>query len=183
MAASIFSQHTSGLPDVLRTILVPAIVTLFTFWSPLLWAESKNKIGLTEIDLVEKNTDVFYLRAKVGDALSREFLFDTGSGYLALNDTTISELKTQNAAQYVRSINARMASGKIRSVKVYRISRLDLGGGCILNDIEAAKLPGDTRNIIGMNVLKRVKSFSVSYNPSRLTLTGCDANSRAVASL
>lgn len=132
---------------------------------------------VTVIELTEKNTDVFYLQAKLGNAPSSEFLLDTGSGYLAIGEATLDELQDQGMARYQRAIHARMANGAVKPVKIYRIASLDLGGGCVIRDIDAAILPGNSRNIIGMNVLKQVDSFSVSFNPSRLTLSGCDHRS------
>ncbi|MBW2939716.1 retropepsin-like aspartic protease family protein [Zhongshania aquimaris] len=127
----------------------------------------------TEIQLVEKDTDVFYLEAKLGNSAASEFLFDTGSGYLAINVKVLDRLKSEGDAQYRRSIRARLASGAINSLAVYSIASLDLGGGCVLHDVEAAILPGSTRNILGMNVLKMVDSFSVSFKPAKLVLSGC----------
>ena len=134
---------------------------------------SPSTASATEIQLVEKDTDVFYLQAKLGSNATSEFLFDTGSGYLAINEKVLDRLKSEGDAQYRRSIRARLASGAINSVAVYSIASLDLGGGCVLHDVEAAILPGSTRNILGMNVLKMVDSFSVSFEPAKLVLSGC----------
>lgn len=140
---------------------------------------------VTEIQLVEKDTDVFYLQAKLGDSAASEFLFDTGSGYLAINEEVLSRLKSDGQAEYLRSIRARLASGAVSAVAVYSIASLDLGGGCVLHDVEAAILPGSTRNILGMNVLKMVDSFSVSFEPAKLVLSGCSQQpvSNTVAAL
>lgn len=139
----------------------------------------------TEIQLVEKDTDVFYLQAKLGDNAASEFLFDTGSGYLAINEEVLGRLKSGGQAEYLRSIRARLASGAVSSVAVYSIASLDLGSGCVLRDVEAAILPGSTRNILGMNVLKMVDSFSVSFEPAKLVLSGCSQQpaSNTVAAL
>lgn len=139
---------------------------------------------VAEIDLLEKNTDVFYLRARLGDADESEFLLDTGSGYLAISEDELAKLKQSDMARYERGINARLANGQVKRVSIYIVDSLDLGGGCVLHNVEAAVLPGATRNIIGMNVLKMVGNFSISFNPSKLTLSDCSVNTaEAVASL
>ncbi|MFA5548320.1 MAG: retropepsin-like aspartic protease [Porticoccaceae bacterium] len=125
------------------------------------------------IALTEKTTATFYLPALLGNGESAELLFDTGSGYLAINRTLLDKLAAEGQATYKRTINARLASGRVDRVPIYTISRLDLGGGCVLDQVDAAVLAGGGRNILGMNVLRRVESFSMSFSPPRLTLTGC----------
>lgn len=125
------------------------------------------------VDLVEKGTDVFYLSANLGGVVDSELLFDTGSGYLAINQRTLNALETDELATYERTIRAKMANGKVRKVDIYRIASITLGDRCTLRNVEAAILPGATRNILGMNVLKMVHSFSFAFEPARLTLSGC----------
>jgi len=125
------------------------------------------------IALVEKGTDVFYLSALVGGNPT-ELLFDTGSGYLALNQGLIKSLEDRGMASYQRSVRARLANGSVKDVPIYQVTALDLGNGCIIRNVDAAMLAGDTRNILGMNVLKMVDSFSVSLSSATLTLSGCN---------
>lgn len=130
-----------------------------------------------EIALHQNQTDVLYLHAGLGGSERSEFLFDTGSGYLVIADAELAALRRRGEAEYLRRINARLAAGQLRQVAIYRISSLDLGADCVLHNVEAAVLPGARRNILGMNVLKRVDSFSVSFNPTRLVLRGCQRQS------
>lgn len=137
-----------------------------------------------EIPLHEKDTDVLYLHAGLGGDAPAEFLFDTGSGYLVITEAQMDMLLRQGQAEYQRQIHAKLASGQLRRVAIYSIASLDLGAGCVLHNVEAAVLPGARRNILGMNVLKMVDSFSVSFNPSRLVLSGCQRQTiEKVASL
>jgi gag-polyprotein putative aspartyl protease len=124
------------------------------------------------IGLVDKGTDVLYLPAAIGGEAT-ELLLDTGSGYLALNSTLIDSLEDRGLAHYERSIRARLATGKTSKVKIYNIATVDLGSGCVMHNIEAARLGTHSRNILGMNVLKRVDSISLSLTTSTLTLSGC----------
>ena len=125
------------------------------------------------IPLTEKGTDVFYLPARLGDT-DTELLFDTGSGYLALNERIMGRLEDEGRASYLHSIHARMASGAVNKVDIYRVEALRLGDSCTLYNVDAAMLKGSTRNILGMNVLKQVASFNVSFSDNTLTLKGCN---------
>lgn len=136
------------------------------------FAETQNAAALT-IDLVEKGTDVFYLAARVGDS-STELLFDTGSGYLALNKGLIKELEAKGMASYQRSIRARLANGSVKKVPIYQVDAIDLGNGCIIRNVDAVMLGTGTRNILGMNVLKMMDSFSLSSRSATLTIHGCN---------
>lgn len=127
---------------------------------------------LLTISLVDKGTDVFYLPATIGGDAT-ELLLDTGSGYLALNSRIIKSLENKGLAAYSRSIRARLATGSISNVRIYTISSLDLGPGCTMHNVEAAMLGSNSRNILGMNVLKRVDNVSLSLTTATLTLSGC----------
>lgn len=164
-----------SLLKVLATVLVLGNGAL-----PVFAAEDKFTSQM-EIELISKKTDVYYLPARLGDTVAGEFLFDTGSGYLAINEHMLADLKRESGAEYQRSERARLANGSVRSVAIYQVASLELGS-CKLKDVEAAVLPGDTRPIIGMSALKKVDSFSVSFNPTpRLILSGCEPATNAVA--
>ena len=135
-----------------------------------------------QIALSQKNTDVYYLSAILGESIETEFLFDTGSGYLAINEVILAQLKSQKQASFKRYIHAKMANGKIRQVPLYKIVSLSLAPGCVLYDVDAAILPRNTRNILGMNVLKMMDSVSLSMDKPSLTVKGCSSTSGLVAS-
>jgi hypothetical protein len=70
-----------------------------------------------------------------------------------------------------------MADGSETVVSVYRLATLKLGNNCIIQDVEAAVMPGATPNILGLNALKKAAPFSMSLSPPTLTLAGCVADS------
>ncbi|MDX1694103.1 MAG: retropepsin-like aspartic protease [Ketobacteraceae bacterium] len=157
-------------------------MAFFVMGAPQVGASSDGVAVPTEvIELQEKGTDVFYLSAKMGVKANVELMLDTGSGYLAINEALLDELKDGGMATYQRSIRARLANGSVKKVPVYRISQLTLGKGCIIHNVDAAVLRGKTRNILGLNVLKQMESFSVSFNPPRLVLNGCQAAGQLVS--
>ncbi len=172
---NVSGMFNGGAVAVLLSLLLPA------FGATPAAAAEPTSTAQTEIELISKATDVYYLPARLGDSVQEDFLFDTGSGYLAINEKQLKVLSRDSAAQYQRSERARLANGSTRQVAIYRISSLELGG-CRLRDVEAAVLPGSTRPIIGMSVLKKVDSFSVAFNPTpRLRLSGCEAGVNTVA--
>jgi len=161
----------------LCTVLVPLLV-----FSPQSWAD--NTLQQHIIQLTEKGTDVFYLSARLGVGDTIELMLDTGSGYLAINQNLLAELKKRQMASYQRSINARLANGAVKKVAIYQIAQLHLGEGCTLYNVDAAILSGNSRNILGLNILKQMESFSVAFDPPQLILNGCEkANQLVQASL
>ncbi|MYM62374.1 TIGR02281 family clan AA aspartic protease [Pseudomaricurvus sp. HS19] len=168
----IFNGRTA---TVLRLLLLPV------FGAAQLAAAEPSSVTHTDIELISKATDVYYLPARLGDSVEGDFLLDTGSGYLAINEKQLKALTRDSEAAYQRSERARLANGSTRSVAIYRITSLELGS-CRLRDVEAAVLPGNTRPIIGMSALKKVDGFSVSFSPTpRLRLSGCEATVDTVA--
>lgn len=167
-ANAVIRTTRSHLALFLCTIMVPAALA-----SPAVGNEDPSGTSSLVIHLEEKSTATLYLPALFGDSEKAELLFDTGSGYLAITEELFDKLDAKGLATYQRSINARLANGQVNRVPVYTLSSLDLGNDCVLHQVDALVLAGATRNILGMNVLRRVESFSVSFNPPRLTLNGC----------
>lgn len=164
-------KHRAHLRGALRRTVGLVVPVLMLFGQAATQAdEGANALV---IGLTDKGTDVLYLPAEIGGDAT-ELLLDTGSGYLALNSNLINSLETQGLASYKRSIRAKLATGKISKVKIYSIASLDLGSGCVMHDVEAAMLGSKSRNILGMNILKRVDNVSLSLTTSTLTVTGCD---------
>lgn len=164
-----------GLPVTwLARLALCALFLCVAMVSPQVGAEESSPGVVRDvIELQEKGTDVFYLGARLGREHPVELMLDTGSGYLAINENVLQVLEDQGMAQYQRHIHARLAGGAIRKVPIYSIARISLGQDCTLYNTEAAVLPGKSRNILGLNVLKRMRGFSVSFNPPRLILEGC----------
>jgi len=114
----------------------------------------------------------FYIQAAVGDLQKMDFMVDTGSGYMTINQATLVALQRTGQAQYQRKLRAVLANGTEVQVPVYRLTQLALGD-CRLNNVEAAVLPGTDRQIIGLNALQQADSFTFSFNPPQLQMTNC----------
>jgi predicted aspartyl protease len=125
------------------------------------------------IPMYDKGASTYYVKGGIRGAGETEFMVDTGSGYVTINQYTLAILKKKGQATYVKNILARLADGQKRIYPVYLINTIRLGKNCILKNIEAAVLPGKTRNILGLSGLKKTGGFSVSFAPPRLTLNAC----------
>ncbi len=131
----------------------------------------------TKIPIQEKGAVTFYDAGQVKGYHQTDFMIDTGSGYTAINETMLSKLQEQNNIEYLTTVSGIMANGKRTSLPVYRIASINIGGKCVLNDIKAVILPGNTRNILGLNALKKAAPFAMSVNPPELILSHCQTTS------
>ena len=127
----------------------------------------------TKISIQEKGAVTYYVAGQVEGYTKTDFMIDTGSGYTAINETMLSKLRDQNNIEYITTVSAIMANGKRTSLPVYRIASINIGGKWTLNNIKAVILPGNTRNILGLNALKKAAPFAMSMNPPELILSHC----------
>lgn len=128
---------------------------------------------MTTIPLFNKTSNVFYLTANLEGAGPAEFMLDTGAGFSTIEKKILNRLKKQGKAKFLKKMNGYLADGSHRSIRVYRLSKLRLNDGCVVDEFEAAILPGESKNILGMNVLSRTAPFSVSVQPPSLAVSGC----------
>jgi len=127
----------------------------------------------TKISIQEKGAVTYYVSGQVEGYSETDFMIDTGSGYTAINETMLNKLRDQNKIEYITTVSGIMANGKRTSLPVYRIASINIGGKCTLHNIKAVILPGNTRNILGLNALKKAAPFAMSMNPPQLILSNC----------
>ena len=135
--------------------------------------EGRSKEFDTKISIQEKGAITYYVVGQVKGYRETDFMIDTGSGYTAINETMLRTLREQNNIEYMKTVSGIMANGKRTSLDVYQIDSINIGGKCTLNNIKAVILPGNTRNILGLNVLKKAAPFAMSTNPPELILSNC----------
>ena len=102
-----------------------------------------------------------------------DMMVDTGSSYMTINEQMLRVLEGKGLATYVKKLDAKMADGSSMVVPVYRLASVNLGGHCKLNNVEAAVLPGASRNLLGLSVLNKAGPFIFSVNPPELVLSHC----------
>lgn len=151
---------------MLRISLITTVLLLFTGHSCL--------AGDTNIPVHEKRGDTLYVAGQIQGYGTTEFLIDTGASYLAINQDMLKILQQGGHAKFLRKLNGTMADGRRKTVPIYSISGIVIGENCILSNVEAAVLPGNTRNILGLSALRRTAPFTLSMDPPALSLNGCE---------
>ena len=153
----------------MRGILILAFV-LLTPWTVVpSWAQDFS----IRIPARTKSTATYYVLGHIRGYGQAELLVDTGSAYLSLNAHIVQGLEKSGQAIYLKDIAGVLADGSGVTVRIYRVPALTLGGTCTIRDIEAAVLPGDTRNILGLNALKQAAPVGLSFDPPQLLLSNC----------
>lgn len=125
------------------------------------------------VPLHQKGASTFYVQGKLGSLAATDFMVDTGSGYLVINQESLAQLKQIGQAQYVKEIRGILANGKQFVVPVWRIASLTIANQCVLRNVEAAVFPGKTRQILGLTALKKAAPFSFSFDPPQLVFSNC----------
>jgi clan AA aspartic protease (TIGR02281 family) len=135
------------------------------------------------VTMSQKSAATFYVTGEITGAGPVEFLVDTGSGYVTINQRTLDPLASTGEAHYVKQLRGVLADGSAREVPVYALAHIRIGD-CWLSDVEAAVLPGDSRQILGLSALRKAAPFIFSIDPPALSLSGCEtaALSAAIAS-
>ena len=130
------------------------------------------------VPMHDKGMATYYVHAQIADLEISEFMVDTGSGYLTINEQTLSALQERKQAQYVKELRAILANGTELVIPVYEINQLRIGT-CTLRNVEAAVFPARTRQILGLSALNKAAPFTFSINPPELRLSNCAQNADA----
>jgi predicted aspartyl protease len=127
----------------------------------------------TRVPMRHGSAATFYVAGHLGGVGETEFMVDTGSGYVTINEVTLEALKSSDRASYSRDLRGILADGRELIVPVYVIRSLTIGESCRLRNVEAAVFPGATRQILGLSALKKAAPFTFSIDPPHLTLSNC----------
>ncbi|WP_207062321.1 TIGR02281 family clan AA aspartic protease [Motiliproteus sp. SC1-56] len=148
------------------------LLPLFALLGPLTFSAANANEASNTIPMWQGNATTFYVQAEVGEMGAMDFMVDTGSGYMTINETTLAGLKESGQAEYQRELRGVLANGSEIVVPVYELAEMNIGN-CRLTNVEAAVFPGKTRQILGLNALKQAGNFTFSFNPPQLALSGC----------
>ncbi len=129
-------------------------------------------VELTQVPMEEKGTATYYITAEIA-GYTVDLLVDTGAGYSTLNKSLLKKLKRNGQAHKIGEIEAVLANGSFCKLPVYRISRMNLGGKCILKNIEVAETPSHSHNLLGLTALRKAAPFTFSLSPDELKLSHC----------
>ncbi len=125
------------------------------------------------VTMSQQSAATFYVPGEIAGVGPVEFLVDTGSGYMVINQRTLDALASTGAARYVKPLRGILADGSTREVPVYALARMRIGD-CWLSDVEAAVFPGESRQILGLSALRKAAPFIFSVDPPALSLSGCE---------
>jgi predicted aspartyl protease len=131
------------------------------------------------VPMHDKGLSTYYVNAHVADLGASEFMVDTGSGYMTINQQTLNALQERKQAQYVKELRAILANGTELVIPVYSISELRIGT-CTLRNVEAAVFPARTRQILGLSALNKAAPFTFSVDPPELVLSNCAGSKDAL---
>jgi predicted aspartyl protease len=120
-----------------------------------------------------KGASTFYISGRIGEMPPADFMVDTGSSYMTINEETLANLKQTEEPIYLRDLTGILANGDHMRVPVYAVSSVQLGEGCRLEEVEVAVFPGKTRQILGLSVLLKAAPFVFSTDPPQLQLSNC----------
>ena len=149
-------------------LTVCAALLIFGFIS-VSSATTKNLIPMKNIGL-----GTYYVDVKLADMPESQFMVDTGSGYMTINEESLAHLKQQDRVTYVKDIRGVLANGNTHVVEVWEVSSVTLNDQCTLYNVEVAVFPGKTRQILGLSALKKAAPLEMSFNPPMLSLGSCD---------
>ena len=133
------------------------------------YAHNNNAVPMKNIGF-----GTYYVNVKLADMADSQFMVDTGSGYVAINQQSLDTLKQNNQVKYLRDIKGVMANGKSYIIPIWEVSSLTLNEQCTLEDVEVAVFPGKNRQILGLSALKKAAPLQISFDPPQLVLGGCD---------
>lgn len=143
------------------------------FFTAAAFAESSG--GLVTVGLQRHSAGTFYVAGALEGYGTINFLVDTGSSYLVINETVLAVLKKAGKVSPGRELDGVMADGSRRIIPTYRLAGLRLGKSCWIDEVEAAVISGNTRPILGMEVLSRLAPFTFSADPAHLVLARCQS--------
>jgi len=148
------------------------LLCIFAFALPAFAEQST-----TTIAIHQKAASAFYVKGKLGDLGDADFMVDTGSGYLVINQESLAQLRANGQAQYVKEIRGILANGNKFVVPVWRISSFTIDSQCVLRDVDAAVFPGKTRQILGLTGLIKAAPFVFSFDPPQIVFSNCTQSS------
>lgn len=148
-------------------------------WGALLTAWMAGAAVAAEFDshipMRDKGAATYYVDGEIHGVGPVDFMVDTGSGYMTINEETLALLQATGGATYVRKLSGVLADGSTTTVSIYRIAQVRIGATCTLRDVEAAVFPGKTRQILGLSALRQAAPFIFSMSPPTLVLSHCTA--------
>ncbi|MCU7907161.1 MAG: retroviral-like aspartic protease family protein [Candidatus Thiodiazotropha sp. (ex Epidulcina cf. delphinae)] len=126
-----------------------------------------------DVPMHSKGANTYYISGSIGGMPPSDFMVDTGSSYMTINETTLAKLRLAAPPHYIRDLKGILANGAEMHVPVYAITNVRIGDECLLEEVEVAVFPGKTRQILGLSALLKASPFIFSTKPPQLQLSNC----------
>jgi predicted aspartyl protease len=140
------------------------------YHAPLVSAEPDG--GATQIPLRASGAGSLVVGVDIAGEPA-DFVLDTGAAMVSITRALYKRLHRAGSVVDAREVAVRMADGRLRLVPVKRVSQFTVGADCELTDIEVLVLPGEGRNLLGLNALSRFAPLTLDLSASSLGLSGC----------
>jgi len=127
------------------------------------------------LPMQQQVSGAYYVQGVFVSGVASDLLVDTGSSYVVLSRPTFARLKRDRAAVFQRTIRGATAAGRVMVVKVYSISELARGDGCVLRGVEAVVVPGADHDILGLSALRHLQPFALQFEPPELRVSACSS--------
>lgn len=146
---------------------------LSVLWIAIYSGQLRAEQFVFDVPMYSKGASTYYIAGKIGNMPETEFMVDTGSSYMTINEATLSELQANGSPRYLRNLKGILANGDVLSVPVYTIANVRIGEECLLDEVDVAVFPGKTRQILGLSALSKTAPFIFSTQPPQLQLSNC----------
>jgi len=123
------------------------------------------------INLYKHSFATYYANIDIEGVGKIRTMVDTGAGYTTINEVILLQLIKQNKVKYVGKLKGVMADGREINLSLYLVTiRI---GKCVLENVEVAVFPYNTRTLLGLSVLGRFPSFKFDMKNSVLLFPRC----------
>jgi clan AA aspartic protease (TIGR02281 family) len=150
-----------------KLVLILLFILIFT-------GNIYNFAGIGEnitIDIYKYSLETYYTNVNIYGVGKIRMMVDTGAGYTTINEVILLRLIEQDKTQYDSNLIGIMADGREVNVPLYLVTMQI--GRCVLQNVEVAVFPYNTRTLLGLSVLNRFPSFNFDMKNSVLVFPRC----------
>ena len=129
---------------------------------------------LSGVVYLEKAGGTYFLPVRVNDAITTNFLLDTGSAEVNIPEDLVSKLQRSGAivaGDFLPGRLYRMADGSMVQGARLMLRKVSVGGVTI-KDVPASVVPGHGSPLLGQSFLERLASWSLDNRDHALRLSG-----------
>lgn len=128
-----------------------------------------NLLAATILYLVQSSSGVLYYHGHIGD-VTFNFLVDTGSSYTVLTREVVKKVD-KRMIERKGVVGARLSNGKAIRLPHYVVKEMWIGL-CRVTNVNVLVIRKGT-NLLGMETLKKVSPFSISFEPQTIMTVNC----------